>query len=116
ATPGTCNGVISITPVVVAVIPSVGVPRRSGGSRTLRGDRRRARALRRVRVDDVVERVAFDRLAACGSHETFELTCGHRLGRARAGHVVNLLFLHGAVEIVDAEPQRGLRYFHPGRN
>src|SRR5438552_3247382 len=62
-----------------------------------------------VRVDDVVERVALDGLASGCADELLELARRHRLGRARAGHVVDLLFLHGAVEIVDAEPERRLR-------
>ena len=66
---------------------------------------------------DVVERVALDRLAAGGADQPLGSARGrHRLGRARAGHVVDLLFLHGAVEIVDAEPQRRLRHLDAGRD
>src|SRR5262245_42255508 len=66
--------------------------------------------------DDVIERVALERNASGGRDEALDLPGGHRLRRARTGHVVNLLFLHGAVEIVGAEPQRRLRHFHAGRD
>src|SRR6476660_2872492 len=60
----------------------------------------------RVRVHDVVERVALDGLAPRGADEPLELARGHRLGRSGARHVIDALFLHRAVEIVDTEPQR----------
>ena len=39
-----------------------------------------------------------------------------RLRRTRSGHVVDLFFLNGAVEVVDAKPQRRLRQLDAGRN
>src|SRR5829696_6959271 len=40
----------------------------------------------------------------------------HHLRRAEAGHVVDLLLLNGAIEIVGAEQQRLLRNIQPGRD
>src|SRR6266545_6872305 len=67
-------------------------------------------------VDDVIERVALERLAARCADEPGQLGRRHSLGRRRPGHVINLLFLYGAVEVVDAKPERGLRHVNPGRN
>src|SRR5580765_1304016 len=69
--------------------------------------------------DDVIEGVALDRLAPGGANQAGNLAGRHGLRHGRAGHVVNLLFLHGAVEVVGAEPERRLRHLdarcHPER-
>src|SRR5205809_7348686 len=48
--------------------------------------------------DDVIEGVALDRLAPGGADQAGNLAGRHGLWNRRAGHVVNLLFLHGAVQ------------------
>src|SRR3954453_12055324 len=75
--------------------------------RTLHADRRIEFTLRPG--DDVVERVALVGLAAGGADQSADRPRGHALRRLRSGHVVDVLFLHRAVEIVGAEPQRELR-------
>jgi len=66
--------------------------------------------------DHVVQRVALDGLAAGRPDEAPNGAGRHGLGRAGAGHVVNPLFLHRAVQVIDAEPQRDLRRFDAGRD
>jgi len=67
-------------------------------------------------IDDVVQGVALERLATGSPDEPCELRCGHPFGSRRPGHVVDLLFLHGPVEIVHAEPERRLRHRDSGGN
>src|SRR3954451_20849969 len=66
--------------------------------------------------DDVVERVPLDGLTPGSADQAADLPGGHRLGCWRTGHVVDAFFLHRAVEIVRAEPERELCGFHPGRD
>src|SRR5687768_14311737 len=67
-------------------------------------------------IDDVVEGVAFERLSPGGANQPAELRRRHPFRGRRPGHVINLFFLHGAVEVVDTKPQRGLGQLHAGRN
>src|SRR5262249_36820439 len=78
------------------------------GSASVTADRQRRVVLLLPR-DDVVQRVALERLAPRGANQATEILRRERLGRAGAGHVVDLFFLNGAVEIVDAVPERNLR-------
>src|SRR5688500_2226022 len=64
--------------------------------------------------DQVVEGVAFVRLAAGSGDQAADRGRGHDLGCIRPGHVVNPLLLDGAVQVVRAEPQRGLRHADAG--
>ena len=68
---------------------------------------------RRPLGDDVVERVALDRGAAGVLDEADDLGRVHHLRRGGARHVIDALFLDGAVEIVGAEPERGLGGLDP---
>src|SRR3954465_15647551 len=65
---------------------------------------------------NVVKRVSLYRVPSGGPDQAADGRCGHRLGCSGAGHVVNILFLHGTVEVVDAEPQGYLRHLDPGGN
>src|SRR5579871_1963354 len=49
-------------------------------------------------TDDVVQGVALDRFASGSADQALDLARRHRLGRARASHVVDLLLLDGPVE------------------
>src|SRR5262245_21805497 len=66
--------------------------------------------------DNVREGVALNGFAAFRRDQSLDLARRHRGRRRRASHVVNLLFLHGAVEVVGAEPQTRLGDFDPRRN
>ena len=55
-------------------------------------------------VFDVVKRVALERLAAGGPDERRQLGHGQPFRSRGPGHVVNLLLLDGAVQVVHAKP------------
>src|ERR1700691_4041199 len=60
-------------------------------------------------VDPVIKRVAFDRGAAGGADEAFELGARESFGRGSAGVVINVFLDDGPVQIVCAEAKRDLR-------
>ncbi len=62
-----------------------------------------------VDLEDVVEGVALGRHAAGGADQVVQRPLAERLRHRRAGHVVDALLEHGAVEVVDAEAERHLR-------
>ena len=72
--------------------------------------------LGRARRNDVVEGVALDGLPPRRPDQTTDVVGRHRLRRPRPGHVVDLLLLHGPIQIVHAEPQGRLRDVDPGRD
>src|SRR6188472_3313155 len=92
----------------------------SAWPRALSVTERRFRSNRGARrpsgAHDVVEGVALNRLTTGRHDEPLDFPSGHRFRRSGSGHVINLFFLHGAVEIVDAEPERRLRDFDAGRD
>src|SRR5713226_533750 len=79
---------------------------RKGNEVRPRGWRKR-RQLRAV--NRMIEGIPFNRDAAGGADQAFELVARRKLGRFRAGVVVNLFFHNGSVEVVRAEAQRNLR-------
>ena len=59
--------------------------------------------------DGAIEGIALDGSAACLGDEAAQFAACEALGGFCAGVVVNLLFDHGAIEVVGAEAQRDLR-------
>ena len=57
----------------------------------------------------MVERVAFDRFAAGFRDQAFDLVDGEDLGCFGAGVVIDQFMPHGAVQVVGAVGERGLR-------
>src|SRR5688572_2078529 len=84
-------------------------PTRSG----LRGPLHRLQVRVRSR-DHVVQRIALVRFTAGVTDEAADRLGRHPLGRLRSGHVVNVLFLDGTVEVIRTEPQRQLGRFDAG--
>src|SRR5690349_11447178 len=103
--------------VRTSTVPMRSIVWRDGGSLTIPGCRHPGMfGPPSLRGDQVVQGVALVGLAAGAGDQAANRRRGHDLRGVRPGHVVDALFLHGAVEVVGAEPQRRLGDADAGRD